>query len=130
MMDSSLKNAHRKHMITKDGTEISIQRGRGIHSTPMIPFRTMVGEAVINPMVGPFDYPGYFDQKVDTVEVGLYSNNVLTEGHPMLRYLDDDVDYFGDEPDTDGLYVFHYVPLRVVDRLIKEHGGFDHIKED
>lgn len=121
-------NGARKHMITKDGTEISIQRGRDIHSTPRVPIRTMIGEAVVDKSNGPFDYPEYFDQKVDTVEVGLYGNQLLDEEHYLMRYCDKYEEYLTDPSNEMGLYTFSYVPVRLMDRFIREHGGFDHVK--
>ncbi|MBD5584789.1 MAG: hypothetical protein HDQ88_06885 [Clostridia bacterium] len=122
-------NGARRHMITKDGTEISIQRGRDIHSRPKIPPRTMIGKAVVNPGIGPFDYPDYHDQQVESVELGLYGNKDLNENHPLMRYCDDPEEYLTDPTNEDRMYTFAYVPLALVDRFIREHGGFDHVRE-
>ena len=117
-------------MITKDGTRISIQRGRDIHSRHTIPRRTAVGEAVVNPGLGPFDYPDYYDEKVESVEIALFGNKDLKEDDTLLRYCGDYEEYLTDPKNDNEMYVFNYVPIALGDRLIKKHGGFDHFAED
>lgn len=119
-------NGPRRHMFTKDGTEISIQRGKGIHSSPSVPEVERYGHAMIQHF-SIFDYDVIHDSVVDSVEVGLYGNKLLTPDSELMEYCSDPKAYLEDEPNDEKLYTFDYVPLYILEKFIKQHGGYDHI---